>query len=104
MKLWLDDERPKPKGFDFHAKTAKEAITCLESGKVTEISLDHDLGSDDMNATGYFVAQFIELAAHNGWIAPLLWEVHSANPAGRKNIEAAMKSAERFWARAPVLH
>lgn len=102
MKLWLDDERPMPATFDFHAKTAKEAISCLDTGKVTEISLDHDLGSEEPNATGYFVAQFIEIAAHNRWIAPLVWDVHSANPAGRKNIEAAMRSAERFWAREMV--
>lgn len=97
MKIWLDDERVMPQGFDFHAKTAKEAIRCLESGNVTEISLDHDLGLEAPNTTGYFVAQYIEMAAHNGWIAPIKWEVHSANPAGRKNIEAAMQSAERFW-------
>lgn len=100
MKLWLDDERPMPEGFDFHAKTAKEAIRCLETGNVTEISLDHDLGLEEPNSTGYFVAQYIEVAAHNGWIGRLKWDVHSANPAGRKNIEAAMRSAERFWSRA----
>lgn len=99
MRLWVDDERPMPKQFDFQAKTAKEAIKCIETGNVTEISLDHDLGSEAENATGYFVAQFIEMAAHNGWIAPIQWSVHSANPAGRKNIELAMKSAERFWRR-----
>jgi len=30
-------------------------------------------------------------------IKPFTWEIHSANPVGRKNIEQAMKSAERFW-------
>jgi hypothetical protein len=43
MKIWLDDERHEPVGW-VRAKTAPEAIELLETNKVSEISLDHDLG------------------------------------------------------------
>lgn len=97
MKLWVDDERPMPEGFDYHVKTAKEAIELLDSGKVTEISLDHDLGAEEIHKTGYMIAQWIEIAAHNHWIPPLEWHIHSANPVGRKNMEMALRNADRFW-------
>lgn len=97
MKLWVDDLRPMPDGFDAHAKTAQEAIRYLETRDVKKISLDHDLGSDSQYETGYFVACWIELAAHNKWIPKLQWEVHSANPVGRRNIEMALKKADQHW-------
>ena len=36
------------------------------------------------------------MAAHGG-MDRLVWRIHSANPVGQKNIQAAMNSAERFW-------
>ena len=46
IRLWLDDVRPMPPSFNYWAKTAKEAIEILKTGRVVEISLDHDLGQD----------------------------------------------------------
>lgn len=43
MRLWLDDLRPPPPGWEW-AKTVEEAILIIESGEVVEASLDHDLG------------------------------------------------------------
>ena len=97
MKLWLDDLREMPPGFDLHVKTAAAAIIFLETGEVTKISFDHDLGPDGIEYTGYYVALWIEMAAHTGRIPPLEWVVHSANPPGRKNIEMAMRKADAYW-------
>ncbi len=97
MKLWLDDVRPMPTGFDAHVKTAFDAIVALGSGKFTEISFDHDLGDDRPDNTGAGVAKWIEGAAYNGKLQRLKWAVHSDNPPGRKNIEMAMMRAERYW-------
>lgn len=94
MKLWLDDIRPMPQGYDKHVLTAKDAIKELATGKVTHISFDHDLGDFK---TGYNVACFIETGAHDQTIPRLTWDIHSANPVGRRNIEQAMISAERWW-------
>lgn len=97
MKIWVDDERPMPKGFDHHVKTSAEAIELLQRGNVTGISLDHDLGGVNECETGYFIAQFIEIAAHNGWIPKLEWAIHTANPVGRRNMEAALRNADKYW-------
>jgi len=85
-----------PAGFDVHVKTAGEAIKLLEGGKVTEISLDHDLGED--GGTGYFVTKWMEWAAAMGRLPHLKWAIHSANPVGRRNMEMALVNVEKFWA------
>jgi len=60
MKVWLDDERPAPSGWK-HVYWPEEAIRLLRSGRVDEISLDHDLG-DDRHGTGNDVVLWIEEA------------------------------------------
>ena len=60
MKIYLDDERPTPKGWH-RVYWPEEAIVLLQQGTVTEISLDHDLG-DDAHGTGYDVVLWIEEA------------------------------------------
>ena len=94
MRLWLDDVRPMPKGYDMHVKTVEEAQELLETYEITAISFDHDLG---VEKTGYDLAKWIEAMAHSAGLPPLEWAVHSANPVGVKNIEAAMKMADRYW-------
>jgi len=96
MKVWLDDERPMPPEFDRHAKTADEAIALLESGSVTFISLDHDLG-EAKNGTGYDVACFIEYGAYSRLLAPIEVLIHSANPVGRMRMEQAIINAKYYW-------
>jgi hypothetical protein len=39
MKLWLDDVRPMPAGFDISAKTSGEAIAILKAYPITFLSL-----------------------------------------------------------------
>lgn len=97
MRLYLDDVRPTPSGWA-RAYTPDQAIAILRTGKVTDISFDHDLGLPEPE-NGHKVALWIEEAAFNGQINPLSWSVHSSNGPGRQNITNAMKSAERFWAR-----
>ena len=66
-----------------------------ENGIPDEISFDHDLG-DDTVGTGYDVARYIEERCFNFGCECPVWNVHSANPVGRKNIEAAMMAAEKY--------
>ncbi|MBV5340578.1 MAG: hypothetical protein J0665_13655 [Deltaproteobacteria bacterium] len=98
MKVWLDDERSMPPEFDQHVKTAHEAIALIETGMVTLISLDHDLG-EAQNGTGYDVACFIEQSAYVGQLAPVEILIHSANPVGRIRMEQAIAMARQFWER-----
>ncbi len=103
MKVWLDDVREMPPDFDYHARTAADAIRLLETESVRRISLDHDLG-DDENGTGYDVAKWIEARAF-AWahgeacgLPPLEWAIHSQNPVGVGNMTQALRNADRFWA------
>jgi len=80
--------------------------------KIEIVSFDHDLGE---NVDGYWVACQIESMANNYWQAslddfkfenrmgiilpPFAWEIHSANPVGRRNIEWAMLNAEKYWSK-----
>ena len=95
MKIWLDDERPMPAGFDCHVKTAAGAIELLAAGGVTAISLDHDLGDDV--GTGYDVACYIEQGAYDGTLSPVEVTIHSANPVGRERMQNAINKARLFW-------
>lgn len=111
MKLWIDDVRPMPKNYDVWAKNAEEAVKLLLTGEVTHVSFDHDLGMELSNdkdiivtakenkyaKTGYDVAMWIEREAYLGKIKPFTYKIHSSNPVGAKNIESAMKNAERYW-------
>ena len=45
MKVFLDDERATPDEW-VRVYWPNEAIALLQTGQVTEISLDHDLGDD----------------------------------------------------------
>lgn len=93
MKLYLDDIRVTPPGFNLRAYTAAEAIIMLKTGMITFISFDHDLGPDTAG-TGYDVAKWIEEQAvtNPDFVMPE-WFVHSGNPVGARNIENAMTSA-----------
>lgn len=108
MKVWLDDMRPMPQGFDIHVRTAAEAISLLAGGGVNMISLDHDLG--DAVGTGYDVACYIEQAAHDGFPVPPEICIHSANPVGRSKMEQAIQNAcsyrdrNSFWQCLKMLH
>ena len=97
LRVYLDDCRPKPEGFDIRVLTAPEAIDILAQCEVEHISLDHDLGLLPEEGCGYDVAKWIEEAAFHGNIPRLTWAIHSANPVGRKRMEAALTNADRYW-------
>lgn len=87
-----------PSWFTHWCKTPKEAIELLNTGKVEEISFDHDLGLPEPE-NGHMVALYIENQAYFGKIPRLNWKIHSANPVGEQNIQIAMISASRFWSK-----
>lgn len=95
MRVWLDDERPMPPDFNFHVKTAAEAIVFLRTGHITAISLDNDLGPGV--AEGYTVADYIEKAAFDGTLQKLQLYVHTDNLPRREYIKQAFRNAMRYW-------
>ena len=94
-RLWLDDCRPMPVGFDIHVRAAAEAIQWIAKGDVTSVSLDHDLG--DYEGDGYEVACHIEEMAAKGRLGRLTWAIHSANPVGAARMRVALENADRYW-------
>lgn len=93
MKVFLDDERTPPKGWIL-VRWPEEAIDLLKTGKVTAISLDHDLGDDD-HGTGYDVILWIEEQVIVNNFKPPKIKVHSANSSARLKMEAGIRSIER---------
>lgn len=96
MKVFLDDERLAPEGWQ-QVRWREEAIALLEAGIVDELSLDHDLG-DDEHGTGYDVLLWLEEAVITRGLAPPRIWVHSANVSARQKMQAAISSIERLAA------
>jgi hypothetical protein len=109
VKLYLDDERQTPDGWE-RAFTAPEAIALLETGTVSHLSLDHDLGPAEAG-TGYDVCLFVKQRVfeqafnlENPFIPPVM-TVHSANPVGRERMEyAIIMIYHRFKVTQPVAY
>lgn len=96
MKVYLDDERPTPVGW-VGVRWPEEAIALLKTGRVVELSLDHDLGDDD-RGTGYDVILWIEEAVVTAGFTPPLISVHSANASARQKMLAGIASIRRLSA------
>lgn len=107
MKVYLDDIRTCPEGWEL-ARTVKEAIEFLRTGKVIEISLDFDLGYEVLDPdaaissatfdpdapNGGVVAKYIR--DFHGKIFPLpVIHLHTANPEGYRELEAIKRDIER---------
>lgn len=79
MRLWIDDLRPAPEGW-YWAKTSAEALLVIRTGRVKEVSFDHDLGGDDTTRP-----VILWMSEFGRW--PERVYIHSANPVGRDWME-----------------
>lgn len=93
LRVFLDDERPTPEGW-VRTYWPDEVIALLESGRVVELSLDHDLG-DDERGTGYDVILWLEEAVVLRGFSPPKVHVHSANAVARLRMQAGIEAIER---------
>lgn len=93
FKVFLDDMREAPSGWIL-LKHPTEVIELLKQNLVTELSLDHDLGT---NETGYDVLLWIEEAVYSIGFKPPLMVVHTSNPSARIKMESAIQSIDRFF-------
>ena len=94
MRVYLDDERVAPAGW-VQVRWPDEAIALLQAGGVEELSLDHDLG-DDQRGTGYDVLTWLEEAVALRSFKPPRIAVHSANPAAKVRMQAAIAAIGRL--------
>ena len=87
MKLWLDDLRPVPYGYE-GAKSVNEAKKLIQEAEhngieIEALDLDHDLG--DYADQGGDAIRLLDWLAERGTFYPV--EIHTANPVGRANME-----------------
>lgn len=104
MRLWLDDIRPAPSGWEW-ARTNVQAQEFLLTGQVVECSLDHDLGYHDVEIPDD-PEQLLEVITLHGtseetgydlvcWmlennLVPKKVTIHSWNPDGAKRMAARL--------------
>ena len=107
MKIWLDDLRPAPWGYE-SARSVNEAKTLIREAErngieIEVLDLDHDLG--DFANQGGDAIKLLDWLAERA--APILLdglskleyrgypvEIHTANPVGRANMESVLA---RYW-------
>lgn len=100
MRVWLDDKRPMPAGFDRHVRTPAEAIALLEQGAATAISFDNDLGMWNYVEPneGRHVAAAMEDLAREGKIPRIRCYVHTDDRGeAREAIKSSIRNAYRYW-------
>ena len=85
--LVIDDERDFPFA-NMQARTYETGLQALIDFKWDKLYLDHDLG-DAQGRTGYDIVKFLE---SNPDHRPGEVIIVTANPVGRKNIEAGLRS------------
>lgn len=89
MKIWIDDIRKKPEGYDFWCRSvngAMQRIVLLEKqGEEIELlDSDHDAGGFAADGGDYIrLLDWLEATGRNYPI-----RVHSMNPVGRQNMLA----------------
>lgn len=95
MKVFLDDLRATPAGW-VRCYWPSEVIELLKTGKVKEVSLDHDLG-DDRKGTGYDVIKWIEKQVANTDFVPPSIRIHTANPVAMDKMLAGAEAIYRMY-------
>ena len=94
MKLFVDDIRNPPDDSWIVVREAEKAIRLINTGKISVISLDHDLGENVQ--TGYDVANHLEKACLLKQIPVPTMLCHSANPPGKANIERCFQAIKKW--------
>jgi hypothetical protein len=112
MKIYLDDLRPCPQGFEI-ARTVEEAIRDYKDASVFGcnikiLSLDHDLGGLDgtYTKTGYdFCLWLVEEFYNDNIDFPYDIYLHTSNPVGRENMLQLLNRYKPYYTtihRAPM--
>lgn len=93
-KIFLDDERETPVGWR-RAYSVEEVIEHLQTGRVTNLSLDNDLGEGLQE--GYKVLDYLEEICYNNPSFPIPEiTIHSANAS---RVQYMRKVTERILKR-----
>lgn len=89
MKIWVDDVRPMPQGYDIHCQSVNDAIGIIEYIDMKQIvsiellDLDHDAG--DFRKDGGDYIKILDWLEEKDISIPI--RIHSGNIVGRQNME-----------------
>lgn len=89
MKIWVDDVRPMPAGYDIHCESVEDAINVIEYIEMKQIvdiellDLDHDAG--DFRPYGGDYIKILDWLEEKKISIPI--RIHSGNIVGRRNME-----------------
>lgn len=90
MKIWVDDIRKMPSGFDCWARTTDFAIEMIEkySDSIELLSLDHDAGAESVHGGDYIkVLEWMEQKEEEtNTKFTFTIHLHTANPIGRERM------------------
>ncbi len=94
IKIWLDDIRPVPLGYE-GAKSVEEAISLIEEieesgGEIELLDLDYDLG--DYAKYGGNAIKLLDYLVERETFYTV--KIHTDNPIGRANMEQMI---EAYW-------
>ncbi len=84
FRNFVDDIRKAPEGW-IHYRWPKDVYPLLDANLVTEISLDHDLGNDEIG-TGYDIINYIEKCLNEQLIKIPKIHIHTMNPVARERM------------------
>lgn len=91
INLYVDDLRDYPTGFVV-ARTYEQAIKTISENEIHILTLDHDLGEDDLGTelkNGY---ELVKYFCENGLRAEKIY-LHTDNPVGRNNMYETLLAA-----------
>ena len=94
MKLWLDDLRPVPYGYE-GARSVNEAKQLIPEAEhngieIEALDLDHDLG--DYAYDGGDGIKLLDWLVENSLFYPI--KLHTMNPVGSENM---LRMIRRYW-------
>lgn len=84
MKVWVDDLRALPKGYDVHCYTVNETIKFIKEhrNEIELLDLDHDAG--DFYSDGGDYIRILDWLEFEGISIPIA--IHSGNIVGIRNM------------------
>jgi len=93
MKIWLDDTRTPLDSSWVWVKSAQAIIDMLSNPEldIEQISLDHDLGDEELYGNGYQVLLYIEerVFTDKDYAPPRVF-IHTANPVAMQKMKSAL--------------
>lgn len=93
MKIWVDDVRSMPKGYNIHCQSVNDTIGVIEYIEMKQkvnielLDLDHDAG--DFRYDGGDYIKILDWLEERNISVPI--RIHSGNIVGRQNMERIIK-------------